>query len=192
MVHPKEHPMTARIFAILTYNFDDLLETALWKAGLGCTAHCSQTGKWIAQFHHSQDHPEALDIWHVHGYVPSQFRIPKNIDLVFSAEEYERAYGQANSITRLVQHSHLGKAPGLFLGCSLRDEYTVRQLRQTHEIRPGWYNYVLMNLPDDRTREHYRELGLRVIWFQPSGDFREIPQLLEDIAGGARAGSPVH
>jgi hypothetical protein len=59
----------------------------------------------------------------------------------------------------------------------------VKQLTEIHRQRPGWYNYAIVNPPDDRTREQYREMGLRVMWFTPSQDFGEIPELLDEIAG---------
>lgn len=88
-------------------------------------------------------------------------------------------------MSTVVQDIHLGYAPALVVGSSLRDDYATRHLREIHKRRPGWYNYVLMNLPDERSKEYYRELGLRVMWFDPSPGFSEIPELLNRITGAS-------
>jgi hypothetical protein len=181
MVRPKENPMTPRIFSILTYYFDDLLEKATWNAGFGFKTHCSRKGEWIFQYGSSQDRPIAIDIYHVHGFVPREMKCPQGIDLVFSSEEYEVAYGKDNSITRAVQEAYLGNALGLIMGSSLTDTYAVEQLTKAHREKPGWFHYVMIKLPDDHSREYYRGMGLRVLWF---GDHAEIPQILGQIAQG--------
>lgn len=169
-----------RLSAILTYNFDDLLEKAVTNAGKGYKAHCSQKGDWIFQNGYKEGQPVAIDIFHVHGYVPSQMQFPTNIDLVFSANEYEHAYGTSNTITQSVNQAYLSdNALGLVLGSSLTDNYAVDQMKTLHAQSPGWYHYVLMDQSDKHTREYYREMGLRVHWIS---DYDEIPQLLHEIA----------
>lgn len=181
MVRPKElKAMTPRVFSILTYNFDDLLEKAVWHIGFGFKAHCSRKGEWIFQSGSSEDKPVAIDLYHIHGFVPGEMRCPPDIDLVFSAEEYELAYGKDNSITRVIHETYLGNAPGLVLGSSLTDKYAVQQMTKAHNEKPGWYHYAMMGLPDEHSREHYRAMGLRVLWYN---DRDEIPQLLDEIAG---------
>jgi hypothetical protein len=183
MVRPKTAPITPRVFSILTYNFDDLLEKAIWMSGWNFNAWCSVRGEWRFQYDRNRKPDSlAIDIYHLHGYVPREANTPEDVDLVFSTDAYRRMYGEDRSFTNIIAGSHLQNALGLVIGSSLRDTYAAQQWKQVR--KPGWYNYVMMPLPDERTKEYYRELGLRVIWID---DFSAIRQLLGHIEGGSAA-----
>jgi hypothetical protein len=183
MVRPKSAPITPRIFSILTYNFDDLLEKSIWMSGWNFKAWCSVRGEWRFQYDRNRKpHSMAIDIYHLHGYVPREANAPGEVDLVFSTEAYRAIYGEDRSFTNIIAGSHLPNALGLVIGSSLQDTYAVQQWKQIR--KPGWYNYVMMSLPDERTKEYYRDLGLRVIWID---DFSAIWKLLGRIEGGTAA-----
>ena len=196
MVRVKEQPglPTPRIFAVVTYNFDDLIEQAVREAGFGFTVYCSQRGEMVWNRGETGKLPNALDVYHVHGIAPGGWILDlDDVDLVFTAEQYTAQYGEDN-FARRVQWSFFRNAPGLILGSSLSDEYAVNQLKAAHRDRPGWFNFAVLQLPAERrkrevppdpeTLEHlsapYREMGLRVIWVR---DHDDTPSLLDYIRG---------
>ena len=184
---------TARVSMIVTYNFDSLLDVAISEAGYGVCLYVSQNGETQTGELAGPQKPVAVDIWHVHGYLPSsEMRDfgggPKlidlrGIDLVFSAHQFELQYGANSTFTRLLHQWALVDRPGLIVGSSLSDSYAVGELRAAHERRPGWRHYCVMKRPsedrlvvDDETR--FRSLGLRVVWVD---DYDDIPALLDQI-----------
>src|SRR5207302_3483328 len=91
MVQIQENPRppTPRIFAVVTYNFDDLIEQAVREAGFGFTVHCSQRGKMVWNRGETRKLPSALDVYHVHGIAPGFWILDLDgVDLVFTAEQY--------------------------------------------------------------------------------------------------------
>ena len=205
MVRPKSGSrgtLTPRVHTILTYNFDDLLETALREArheyqvflSKGVETESLRLGK---PFGH-RDGPSAVDIYHVHGFCPdprgAYFAAPlDNIDLVFSEAQNRATYGDDASWTKRVQTALFGRSPCLIIGSSLADEDAVAQLADAHRRRPGWFSYVVLMMPKDIAADgrepdgaalesraaRYRELGLHVLWIR-SHD--EIPELLDAIS----------
>ena len=198
MVHPTQESArlpTPRVFAIVTYNFDDMLEQAIKEAGYGATVHCSQRGRLVANRGGTGDRDSAVDIFHVHGIAPGGWPVDlSGIDLVFTEAQYDAQYGQESSVTRAVHRSFFTNALGLIIGSSLIDDYAVRELTEAHSARPGWYHYAIMRLPEElrsydmqfteETLEmlscRYRPMGLRVIWIR---DWEEIPGVLDAISG---------
>lgn len=91
MVRVKQQPWppTPRVFAVATYNFDDLVEQVLREAGLGFTVYCSPHGEMVSNRGETRRLPSALDIYHLHGIAPGGWIVDLNgIDLVFTAEQY--------------------------------------------------------------------------------------------------------
>jgi SIR2-like domain len=187
-------PWTPRLNAIVTYNFDSLLEEAAREAGLGFTVQCSRRGEWATNRGGTETRVSAVDIFHVHGFVPDWPIDVADLDIVFSAAQYERWYNQQSSIVRSIQDAFFPRALGLALGSSFTDPYTVRTLERIHGEIPGWYNYAVLQLPEDfrfrpqeiseeRLREisePYQHMGLRVVWIR---DHSLIPRLLDHIGG---------
>ena len=188
-------PDPPRVWAILTYNFDTLIESAVLESGHGFTVSCcdgghpvTTRGLGLAQL------ADAVEIHHVHGLVPNAtfLRDPAAVDIVFSAEQFERQYGPDNAWTRRLQTAYFGHAPAFIIGSSLQDRYAVDQLVAVHERRPWWHHCAALALP----REHgshagslaaetlrgldapYERMGLRVLWL---ADREELPDLLDEI-----------
>lgn len=205
MVRPKDRQLgqlTPRVFAILTYNFDDLLETAIRESGQEFTVHLSRAGvpgelRLGVPFGHP-DRPSAVGIYHVHGFTPA----PRgaffaagvdDVDLVFSEAQYRAQYGAEESWTKLVQAALFGNAPVLFIGSSLQDDESVAQLSKAHRQRPGWFRYAVLPLPKgmrdrkgsltgeelEQLAAPYRKLGLHVLWIS---DWDEIAEILDSIS----------
>lgn len=195
LVRVREHPWPPepRIFAVVTYNFDDLIEQIVREAGFGFTVHCSQRGKMVWNRGETGKRPSALDIYHVHGIAPGSWILDlAGVDLVFTAEQYTVQYGEDN-FARRVQHSFFRNAPGLILGSSLTDEYAVKELQAAHRDKPGWFNFAVLKLPEahlnrpeppdpetlEKLNAPYREMGLRVFWVRDHET--DTPSLLDSI-----------
>jgi len=196
MVRPKEDAgLTPRVWAIVTYNFDTLIESAVYEAGQGFTVTWSEGGEPRATRGLDLAHlPNAVEIHHVHGLVPT-FPFPRDpglIDLVFTAEHYQRAYGEADNWIPTIQSAVLGNSPTLTIGSSLTDDYAVAQLAAHHKRRPWWFHAAAMVLPEDHRADPasldagtlrqlnapYEALGLRVLWMSGHD---ELPDLLDEI-----------
>jgi hypothetical protein len=200
MVRPKSEVLTPRIFSIITYNFDDMIEGALAGAGLGCTIHSSRFGKWVSNRGLKPKLASAVDIYHVHGFAPLRWPLDtRGIDFVFSEKQYQLMYGERTSLTRAIHKSFFpGGALGLIVGCSLEDEYACAEMKAAHAEYPWWFNYALLQLPKKYREQSdrltgleleelgsaYESVGLRIIWF--SG-FEEIPTRLKEISALAAA-----
>jgi Flp pilus assembly protein TadD len=203
MVRPREPDgLTPRVFAIITYNFDDLLETIIREQGQESTTYVSRSGEPVGlRAGKPLGHPErpsAVDVYHPHGFLPATrgtfaFVPLDDVDLVFSEAQYRVRYGAESSWTTRTQLAHFGNAYCLILGSSLEDEDAVAQLSASHERRPGWFCYAIMQLPKG-SRKHperisgsklerlgaaHRKLGLRTLWIS---DHDEIPPLLDSIS----------
>jgi hypothetical protein len=183
LVRPKQDTPwpTSCVFSIFTYNFDDLLERAIWAAGLGYTARYSRRGRWLPWHRVAPDHPHAVEIHHVHGFAPRGPVDMRGIDIVFSEKQFELEYKRESSLSRVSHDAHFTNAIGLIIGSSLEDRYAVQELANAPAVRPGWLHYVMMHVKDnrDRSKEHYLGLGLRVLWTE---DYDEIPELFDDLA----------
>jgi NAD-dependent SIR2 family protein deacetylase len=134
-----------RIQAVLTTNFDDLLETELAKKGVGrrkINVHpiCDATRRM----------GQGLPVIHVHGSIPRRGPIPQSA-IVFTEDDYHR-------LTYSPFHWALGEITGylrnytvLFVGVSMADPNLRRLLDATfvrERARPGHrsnklYHYIL-------------------------------------------------
>lgn len=142
---------------------------------------------------------DRLNIYHVHGYLPSKLDIiDGEPNLVFSEEDYHKVYRDAYSWSNLMQLNAFRDSTCLFIGCSLTDPNLRRLLdvaarsgenprhyaflkrdriglksdsKEKHEELLSLYQRI-----DDNIREGYfRELGLNVIWVD---EYEEIPEIL--------------
>ena len=130
------------IRAIVTYNFDSLLEMALGAFGHTVIWKESQSIK-----------PGVLPIFHVHGYVPlhdtgSLLGDSSTADeLIFSEEQYHAATHEAYSWTNLVQLKQLSSTKGLMIGLSLSDRNIRRLLDAVRKTPARSQQFVLLQRP---------------------------------------------
>jgi hypothetical protein len=169
---------TPRLSAIITFNYDDLVETTLARAAIASTAHASVRGEWRTMRGWITGKDSAIDVYHVHGYAPDAPADLTHVDFVFTEEQYARTYSREQGLARAVQQSFLSRSVGLVLGSSLSDDYALSELRRAREMNPGWRNYVMMHDSDPRSKEDHAALGLRVLWYHNRD---EIPSLLQQI-----------
>jgi SIR2-like protein len=108
---------TKGVRSVITYNYDNLLETAL--------------GSYPFQSFWKSEPSELrkLPIYHVHGFVPirgNRRSAPKEI--VFTEEQYHSAAHDAYSWANLVQIQSMSRSVGLMIGLSLSDRNMRRLL----------------------------------------------------------------
>lgn len=107
------------IAAVVSYNYDNLLETLLPAA----THHFSPV--WQAR--ESED-SRCRPIIHVHGYIPATGQGSQPDEIVFTEQQYYRAAHSPYSWSNLAQIQCLSSSVGLMIGLSLSDRNLRRLL----------------------------------------------------------------
>jgi hypothetical protein len=197
----------AGIRAVITFNFDDLLEEELEARRI---AH-----RPVFREGQSAD-PDELPIYHVHGFLPRDPISYQGIDpkqLAFSEEGYHRMFADPFHWSNLVQLNHLREGPCLMLGLSMSDPNLRRLLEVAARGLDDPRHYAFMQRltldkflerkqADRRAdkdnavtvrrgpaeaflRSHhslqedlFRELQIQVVWFE---DFKELPGYVKAI-----------
>lgn len=177
------------IKSIITYNFDDLLERKFAQKDI--------------EYHIISDEGERqlvdkLNVYHVHGYLPSNFsEVSHNPNLIFSEEDYHRVYRDSYSWSNLAQLSALRENTCLFIGCSLTDPNLRRLLdvASKNDENPRHYAILIKEEKKKKNKKtvnkdilelyqkidnniktaYYNTLGLNIIWID---DYKEIPDIL--------------
>lgn len=189
-----------KVRAVVNYNFDDLLESALNDAAV---MHRSifREGELPTR--------DELPIYHVHGFLPRKRELYDELDkstLVFSEEGYHELFLDPYHWSNLVQLNLLRENTCLMIGLSLTDP-NLRRLLEIAARRNGpGRHYALMRRIDidefmqDNGKQvvksrktpvqvflenHHRineelfsELGLTIVWFE---NYSEIPKLLRKL-----------
>lgn len=193
----------ANVRAVLTYNFDDLLERELKEQGLTYRSIFEEI---------ELPSPEELPIYHAHGFLPEDRSQYSNIDkatLVFSEEGYHHIYRDAYHWSNLIQLNSLKETSCLMIGLSLTDPNLRRLLEISAKTpeKPRHFafmrrvSYEKFHKDGDKTmvrapahvirkfleRHHnlneavMKELGVNIIWYE---NYDEIPKILRDIKKG--------
>lgn len=132
----KSVPGKKGVQAVITENYDSLLEIAL--------------GKYPFQpiWNSSPVNPGKLPIYHVHGYVPVEENQGSTADeIIFTEEQYYSATHETYSWSNLVQLQRMSSSIGLMVGLSLSDRNLRRLLDAV--MRPPLHceNYALLIKP---------------------------------------------
>lgn len=178
------------IKSIITYNFDDLLERKFAQKDIQYNIISDESDRQIFN---------KLNVYHVHGYLPSDYtEISSEPNLIFSEEDYHRVYRDAYSWSNLTQLNALRENTCLFIGCSLTDPNLRRILDvaarngetprhfaflKKNKIRKQNNNEavnenvmeIYQKIDDNIQAAYYKKLGLNIIWID---DFKEIPDIL--------------
>jgi hypothetical protein len=196
--------------AVVTYNFDDLLEQNLSKLKVSYLPIFS--GNSRAQW-------TQLPVYHVHGLIPQQGPIPTDQTLIFSEEGYHTAYNNPYTWSNVVQLNLMTQYSCLFVGLSMTDPNLRRLLEIASAAQSGPRHVALLRrtkfpnsnalkkcisedlhcalrnhpppstqivdtvlaIHQDAWETTLKELGVRVLWFE---DFAEIPRILARIREG--------
>lgn len=195
--------------AVVTYNFDDLLEKQLETSGVVHRPFFAE-GEVPTR--------DELPIYHVHGFLPqSRAKYAMSADgvegIVFSEEGYHRLFEDPYSWSNLVQLGLLRDATAMMIGLSLTDPNLRRLLEVSAKRNERFYHYaILPRLNIDkfttancgesaiRTRltaieqflsvhhqiqeDLFAELRVKIIWIE---NFTEIATLVSSIPTPAPA-----
>lgn len=179
------------IDAIITYNFDDLLEVQLNKNGVEYKSIYREGDFEI---------PTKLSVYHVHGFIPKKPEDYKGLEqslLVFSEEGYHELQIDPYSWSNIVQMKALREKTCVLVGLSGLDP-NLRRLFSIHAKRyDGCKHHILLErqFKDDMIsksskfkefsklhhtiqEDTFKEIGLNVIWYS---DHTEVPDLLEKL-----------
>lgn len=181
--------------AIITFNFDDLIEERLKK----------QKIEHKSIFTEGERNKEIeIPIYHPHGFLPRKKTLTSKNDIVFSEDAYHTQFIDPFSWGNLVQLNHLNNSTALFIGISLTDpnmrrlldvsirkngkgeknhyiikkRYTIEELypeNETSRIKDKKVIPVLESIEE----QDANDLGFNVIWIN---SFKEIPEILLEIA----------
>lgn len=178
------------IKSVITYNFDDVVEKKFEYEGVEYNPVYTEN---------DMSSLDKLNVYHVHGYLPSNIDFAdNNINLIFSEEDYHKIYRDAYSWSNLIQLNAFRDSTCLFIGCSLTDPNLRRLLdvASRNDEKPRHYAFLprnsfgvmegtnkeilsLYQSIDDKIREsYYSQLGLNIIWID---DYNEIPIILKSL-----------
>lgn len=185
----------AGIKAIVTYNFDDLLEDNFNKHGVQYHSLYSELDYTTS---------DKLGIYHVHGFLP---RNPNKYEqlseglLVFSEDRYHSLYNDPYSWANITQLNFLRENTTLMIGLSLTDPNLRRLLSISNRKNKIRKHYAIMrkkdfkismegtninkdilksfnNINNELHETAFEQLGINIIWVE-SHD--EIPDIIDSI-----------
>ncbi|WP_226536266.1 SIR2 family protein [Fictibacillus halophilus] len=172
------------ISAVVTYNYDDLLEFYL--------DHLSVEYKTIYSANECSNNEE-LPIYHVHGYLPHNDEITNTMEesIVFSEHEYHHQYENSFSWQNVTQLGILREKTALFIGLSMNDPNIRRLLEVANTysnypkhyaiLRDEWANGKdkrLGNIFRNMHAKSFEALGINIIWIK---DYSEINDIVGKI-----------
>jgi hypothetical protein len=144
----KSHPGLSGLKSIVTYNYDNLLE-------LGLEQFPDTKEKFNTIFKGDQKLvSDKIPIYHVHGYIPYQNNNVRYEDILFSEEQYNRAFQDPFYWGNVVQVNQFTSVTGLMVGLSLSDRNTRRILDSIQNQPVENNNYILMRKPKFKNIEH--------------------------------------
>lgn len=180
--------------AIITFNFDDLIEEKLTKEKVDFRCIYTEGERYA---------DKQIPIYHPHGCLPRAKALKSKNDIVFSEDAYHSQFIDPFSWSNLVQLNHLNNYTCLFTGISLTDPNMRRLLdvsiRKNGKGEKNHYiikkRYTIEDLyPDTKTvrqkeqkvipvlenieEQDANNLGFNVIWIN---SFKEIPEILKEI-----------
>ena len=137
----KSVPGDSGLHSIITYNYDNLMEL-----GLECYASTKDNFQVIYK-HDQQLSPYKIPIYHVHGYIPYENSNINYDDIIFSEDQYNRAFQDPFFWGNVVQINYLMSTTGLMIGMSLSNRNTRRILDSIRSQPLLRENFILMRNP---------------------------------------------
>lgn len=172
---------SSRVDSIITYNYDDLVETAL-----------EQSGVRVARVYlKSRNQRDEFPVYHVHGLIPQK---NKNIasTLILGEKEYHEVYRETYNWSNVEQLHALDRNTCFFIGLSMTDPNLRRLLDISHsggdndsrhfaflKREPLFKGDIEKNKNHFSTVENqFFDLGVRIIWYER---YDEVPKMLRKI-----------
>jgi hypothetical protein len=179
-----------RLHAILSMNFDDLLERFAKEAGVGT--------RYQALFEAPiRSEPGRIPVFHTHGYIPEDPKQRRSPAVIFSEDDYHELLQYSHHWTEHVSIQLLARYTCLFVGTSGEDPNIRRLIDLAHNLAVPSRHFLLLKPPaplprDSRTAIRYSasrravwdafdHLGLEVLWIHDYD--RDITRILRTIAG---------
>ena len=184
--------LTKKVSQVITFNYDDLIETALLKKNF--PVH--------SVFDRSHYSGNEFPVYHVHGMIPQKRQIDSTP--VLSESTYHTLYKESFHWSNVIQLNALNWTTCFFIGLSMNDPNLRRLLDISQngvekvlndEIYEMPCHYVFLerypldeNNPDEyKDLEHFSlqekmmaKLGINILWFE-KGQFNEIPKMMKII-----------
>jgi hypothetical protein len=136
-----------RLTRILTFNYDDVLETILERYFRGITYNSRYKG---SRNNLSAPNIEAV---HSHGFLPFHGKTRKH-DLVFSSYEYMESYRRSNSYARKMLSEQL-KRVNILIGNSLTDYEEQKVFYINHNSNLSHYDYLFLRRHTEDWMNYY-------------------------------------
>lgn len=175
---------------IITYNYDDLLETELKRLDIECGFY-SIYNKNIPRY-------DVIPIYHVHGMISRERDSPSLP--VLSEKEYHHLYGSMHNWANVVQLHSLNSTTCFFVGFSMTDPNQRRLLdfasfedfnTDPVDDKPHFVFLKKNTLKGEAYGEVNKEnlfeieymmngFGLNVIWYN---DYKQLPEIIDYISG---------
>ncbi|HEX3000144.1 MAG TPA: SIR2 family protein, partial [Armatimonadota bacterium] len=127
-----------RIDAIVSYNYDDLVERHMEARGVRFRSIYSEG---------QSPRTDELPIYHVHGYLPADGKEPHSGEIVFAEDAYHTQFLDPYGWANITQLNLLRERTGLFLGHSMTDPNLRRLLDVAHRHTPDRRHYVVLRSP---------------------------------------------
>jgi hypothetical protein len=137
----KSAPGITGLKSIITYNYDNLLELGLEKFN-------DAKNNFQPIFKGNQKlEMGKIPIYHVHGYIPFQGDNVNYDEIIFSEDQYNRAFQDPFFWGNVVQVNQFTSQTGLMIGLSLSDRNIRRILDSIRNQPVPNNNYILMRKP---------------------------------------------
>lgn len=178
---------SGKVDSIITYNYDDLVESALEHRGVS-----------VARIYQkSRNYRNEFPVYHVHGLIPREMNgiIPTPI---LGEKEYHQMYKESYHWSNVEQLHALDRNTCFFIGLSMTDPNLRRLLdisRTGGDNESKHYAFLLRNplFPIDeveKNRKHFdtiefqlSDLGVNVIWYE---QHPEVPEMIRRIISPMR------
>lgn len=164
------------IDAIVTYNYDDIIERKLESCGIPYSL-ITDGNKLMER--------TGIPILHVHGYIPKSEELKNIPQLVLDDSSYNRLFSDAYTWTNVAQLHYLRSSNCVFLGFSMQDPNLRRLLEIAHIGNSEGDKHCIFLQREEHgksdaekhiTNKIMSELGLRIIWFD---EYCDLPQKLK-------------
>jgi hypothetical protein len=137
----KSVPGRKGLHSIISYNYDNLLEISLDK-------HPDIKDNFQIVYKGDQQlKKNKIPIYHVHGFIPYQENNINYEEIIFSEDQYNRAFQDPLFWGNVVQVNQFTSTTGVMIGLSLSDRNTRRILDSIRQQPVPNDNYILMRRP---------------------------------------------
>ena len=185
---------TERIYEVLTFNYDDLLEDAI-------DFYLGETKRYFVVYSNNQELNDAMPIYHLHGFVPINKKREKiKPTPIISEKDYHQLYKSSFHWSNIALLHALNTNTCFFIGLSMLDPnmrrildfYADEQLNGRNQSNAQHYVFLrkesLQNATLMQNESHwqimekmYERWKMKIIWFS---EFHELPNTLDECSDG--------